>query len=173
MPRQETLQASLPGHEHLSLGHHLFHPIRQFLLPGIGGLVRPRLGLTQLRQLGNHRGIFAVVLRGHAVEDLRIIMDALVPTRRTSIPLSPTPVVRPLHRPPRLQSHHQLPVRLDLLQDTHQRRDLPGILDPPGTLEPPIGPATKSPTDQTSRRRYPRSRPDPPFRGRVAPSSPR
>ena len=49
----------------------------KFLLPGIGGLVRPGLGLTQRRQLGNHRGIFAVVLRGHAVEDLRIIMGRL------------------------------------------------------------------------------------------------
>ena len=77
MTRQEPLQASLPGREHLPLGHHLFHPIRQFLLPGIGGLVRPGLGLTQRRQLGDHRGILAVVLRGHAVEDLRIIMGRL------------------------------------------------------------------------------------------------
>jgi len=35
------------------------------------------LGLTQGRQLGDHRGIFAVVLRGHAVEDLRVIMGGL------------------------------------------------------------------------------------------------
>ena len=77
MTRQQPLQASLPEGEHLPLGHHLFHPIRQFLLPGIGGLVRPGLGLTQCRQVGDHRGIFAVVLRGHPVEHLRVIMGRL------------------------------------------------------------------------------------------------
>ena len=56
------------------MGHHPFDPILQFLLPGTGRLVRPRLGLAQGGQLGDHRGIFAVVLRGHPVEDLSIIV---------------------------------------------------------------------------------------------------
>src|SRR5262249_34516552 len=34
------------------------------------------------------------------------------------------------------------PIRLDVPDEGNQRRDLPGVLDPPRTLEAPIGPAT-------------------------------
>ncbi len=48
------------------------------MLPGTGRLIHSRLGLAQGRHLGNDRGVLAIVLRGHAIEDLRVIVGRLV-----------------------------------------------------------------------------------------------
>jgi len=146
MTRQEPLQSPLPDRQHLPVGHHPLHPIRQFLLPGIGWLVLPWHGLAQGRQLGHHRCVFAIVLRRHPVEDLRIIVRRLA-----TDPLDLDLVVGQRLpqsvsiRPGGLHRHNQLPARAHSLQQGEQRGYLPGVLDSPRTFEPTIGPSTNRP----------------------------
>ena len=129
MTRQEPLQSPLPDRQHLPVGHHPLHPIRQFLLPGIGWLVLPWHGLAQGRQLGHHRCVFAIVLRRHPVEDLRIIVRRLA-----TDPLDLDLVVGQRLpqsvsiRPGGLHRHNQLPARAHSLQQGEQRGYLPGVL---------------------------------------------
>jgi hypothetical protein len=140
--RQQPLQTARPQRQQLPLRVQPIHPIGQFLLPQGRGLVRPYRGLAQGRQLGYHRRVLAVVLRGHAVEDLGIVMGGLG-ADAAHLHVS---VVEGLPQgiavgARRLQGHAQLSPLSQLDQQADQLRDLFGVEDTPGPTEVRVAPA--------------------------------
>ncbi len=77
MPTQQRFHSATPEHHLAPLTIHPFHLIGQLLLRLAGRFDWPRPTASLSSQLGDDRGILAIVLRRHAIKDFRIIRRLL------------------------------------------------------------------------------------------------